>query len=416
MKMIGLRIKAFIGAGLLAFGLQHAVAADDDVVRIAFVDPLSGPAASAGVQLLSNVEFMIDRINREGGLNGKQIELVKFDNKLSPEETQVQFQRLAASGIRYIMQSTADSIAAVLVSSVDRYNRRNPDAPIVYLNYGANGAKFTNDSCSFWHFLFDSNTTMKMHLMIDWIAGQEDIKKVFLINQDYNFGHEVSQTAIELLKERRPDVEVVGNVFHPLARINDFSPYVAQIKASEADTIITGNWGDDLSRLVRSAADIGLTIPLVTLYAVVPGTPTAIGKAGVDRVYSVWLSNGDYENSALEEKQVEIKSNSEFDYWDLRAEYMLDMLKRAADEAKSTDPIDVAFALEGLTLEGPFGEVHMRAEDHQIQVPMFVSVFKDGMKHGLEATGDLNFSAIKEFSMHEGELPTTCKMKRPDRG
>lgn len=413
--MFKVRMKTLLGAALVAGGLQHAMATDKDVVEVAFVDPLSGPAASLGVQLLGNIEYQVASINERGGLNGRKIELVKFDNKLSPEETQVQFQRLAASGIRYIIQSTADSIAAVLINSVDRYNRRNPDAPILYLNYGANGAKFTNESCSFWHFLFDSNTTMKMHLMIDWLAGQPDVKRVFLINQDYNFGHEVSQTAIELLKQRRPDVEIVGNVFHPLAKINDFSPYVAQIKASGADAVITGNWGDDLTRLIRSAGDIGLELPMVTLYAVTPGTPTALGRTGVGRVYSVWLSNGDYENADLEQKQVDLKSKTGFDYWDLRAHYMLEMLKQAADAAKSTDPTDVAFALEGVKIQGPFGEAHMRQDDHQIQVPMFVSVLKDGMKHGLETTGDLNFSAIKGYSADEGQLPTTCKMKRPSR-
>src|SRR5699024_7844252 len=149
--------------------------------------------------------------------------------------------RAINDGVRYIVQSNADSIAASLINSVNKHNQRNPDNPVLYLNYGANGAQFTNERCSFWHFLFDSNTDMKLHILTDWVAQQKDIKRVFLINQDYSFGHDVSENARKLLAEKRPDVEIVGDIFHPLARVKDFTPYVTQIKASGADAVITGN-------------------------------------------------------------------------------------------------------------------------------------------------------------------------------
>lgn len=392
-----------------------ANAADKEPLRIAFIDPLSGPMASVGVSTLRNMQFNAERINQQGGINGHKIEIISLDNELDPQKTQVQFQRAINDGVRYIVQSNADSIAASLINSVNKHNQRNPDNPVLYLNYGANGAQFTNERCSFWHFLFDSNTDMKMHILTDWVAQQKDIKRVFLINQDYSFGHDVSENARKLLAEKRPDVEIVGDIFHPLARVKDFTPYVTQIKASGADAVITGNWGSDVSLLIKSASESGLNIPFVTLYAAAPGAPSAIGKKGVGRVYLTWLYNGDFEDPEMAQRQVELKQKTGYDYWDLRNTYMLDMLKIAAEKADSIDPTEVAFALEGLEYEGPVGRVVMRAEDHQIQVPMFVSVFQDDMKYALEDTDGLNFHALDKFTAEEGELPTSCKMERPKR-
>ena len=52
-------------------------------------------------------------------------------------------------------------------------------------------------------------------------------------------------------------IEIVGEDLHPLAQVRDFAPYIAKIKASGADTVITGNWGSDLALLIRSARASG---------------------------------------------------------------------------------------------------------------------------------------------------------------
>lgn len=384
-------------------------------LRIAFIDPLSGPMAVVGISALRNMQLHADIINKDGGVNGHKVEIVTFDNELSPQKTQQHFQKAINDGIRYFVLMAGDAFASSLMTAVDRHNERNPDNPVLFLNYGANGAQFTNERCSFWHFLFDSNTDMKMHIMTDWVANQEDIKKVFLINQDYSFGHDVARNATELLAEKRPELEIVGNIFHPLAQVKDFTPYIARIKASGADAVITGNWGSDISLLVRAASSSGLNIPFVTLYAGTPGAPSAIGKHGVGRVYMTWLYHGDFDNPEIARRQETLKKNTGYDYWDLRNSYMMDMLKMAAEKAGSIDPVDVAFALEGLEYEGPAGKVYMRAEDHQIQVPMFITALQDGMKYSLEDTDGLNFHTISQFTAEEGELPTTCEMVRPKR-
>ena len=116
---------------------------------------------------------------------------------------------------------------------------------------------------------------------------------VYLINQDYSFGKAVAAAAHKMLAEKRPDIKIVGDELHPLQKVQDFSPYVAKIKASGADTVITGNWSNDMVLLIKAGKDAGLKVTWETYYGGSPGTVTAIGEAGVDTLKQVseWHSN-----------------------------------------------------------------------------------------------------------------------------
>ncbi len=171
---------------------------------------------------------------------------------------------------------------------MSKYNDRNPGKEILYLNYAAVDPILTNEKCSFWHFRWDANSDIKMAALTTFMKSQPNIKKVYLINQDYSFGHSVEQAAKAMLKEKRLDIEIVGDEFHPLLKVTDFSPYIAKIKASGADSVITGNWGQDIALLLKAAADAGLQADFYTYYAGGAGGPTAIKHTGLShRVFAI---------------------------------------------------------------------------------------------------------------------------------
>ena len=74
---------------------------------------------------------------------------------------------------------------------MSKYNDRNPGKEMLYLNYAAVDPVLTNDKCSFWHFRWDANSDIKMAALTNFMKSQPNIKKVYLINQDYSFGHAV---------------------------------------------------------------------------------------------------------------------------------------------------------------------------------------------------------------------------------
>jgi branched-chain amino acid transport system substrate-binding protein len=124
---------------------------------------------------------------------------------------------------------------------------------VLYLNHQAIDPDFTESRCSFWHFRFDPHVHMRMFALTGHIARDAAVKKVYLINQDYSFGHQVETSAKRYLTAARPDIAVVGEERHPIGRVKDFAPYVAKIKAAGADTVITGNFGPDLVLLIKAA-------------------------------------------------------------------------------------------------------------------------------------------------------------------
>ena len=225
----------------------------EDTIRIAHIDPLSGGGASIGESALKTFQYLADELNANGGLNGKRVECVGFDNKLDPQISLVQAQKAADQGFRIVTQGAGSSVAAALSDWVTKYNDRNPGKQIIYLNFGAVDPALTNDKCSYWHFRFDANSDIKMSALTNFMKDRTGVKKVYLINQDYSFGQSVHAQARAMLNEKRPDIEIVGDELHPLQKVTDFSPYIAKIKASGADSVITGDWGQDFALLLKAA-------------------------------------------------------------------------------------------------------------------------------------------------------------------
>lgn len=388
-------------------------------IKIVYIDPLSGLMAATGDHGLRELKFAADRINEKGGILGQKLEILGWDNKLSPQESLTLLNRAVDEGIHYVFQGNGSSVAGALIDGVEKNNARNPDKQVVFLNYAAVDPDFTNSKCSFWHFRFDANSDMKLNAIVNSMVNDKNIKKVYIIGQDYQFGHQVSKTAKELLKEKLPNAQIVGDELHPLAKIKDFAPYVAKIQASGADSIITGNWGSDLALLVRAANDAGLKANFYTFYAGVVGSPTAIGEAGVGRVKVVsYYGLNDAKQKELDYlKAFKKKYGETEDPYTVAIQNALDLLQTAMTEAKSTEPAKVAKAMEGKKWDGYFGPVEMRAQDHQFIQTLFVGTFAkvDGkkVKFNADGTKEFGFTTDHKTAGAETALPSTCQMKRP---
>lgn len=408
-------VKSAALATAMAFASMSGASAD--TMKIAFIDPLSGPFGPSGQSGLNEWTYAAAQVNAKGGIQGKQVEVIGLDNKVNPKESLVQFQKAIDQGVRIIAQGNGSSVASALIDAVEKHNKRNPGDEVLYINYAAVDPAFTNDRCSFWHFRFDADADMKMEAVTDWIKGQEQIKKVYIIGQDYSFGKAVAAAAVKNLTAKRPDIEIVGNELHPLGKVKDFTPYVQKIISSGADAIITGNWGADMVLLIKSAMDSGFKGEILTYYGGSKGAAVAMGEAATGHVKAIVEHNTNLPMPDAHAAYVDgyEKEYSEDDYYYHRISNAMKMLAMAADKAGSTEPKDLAFALEGMTWEGPTGTITMRADNHQILQPMFMSTFsKDGVTRGVE---DLPLGWTSGANDRiEGEATkteTTCKMKRP---
>jgi branched-chain amino acid transport system substrate-binding protein len=401
---------AFVAAGLATFG------ASAQTVKIAFIDPLSGPFAPVGQNQLRSFQMVADVANQQNWAGGPKFEVVGFDNKTSPQESLTQLKAVIDQGIRYIVQGNGSSVAIALSDAVSKHNERNPGKEIVFLNYAAVDPVLTNAQCSFWHFRFDANVDQKMEALTNYMAKNDKIKNVYLINQNYSFGQQVQRAATEMLARKRPDVKIAGTDLHPLGQVKDFAPFVAKIKASGADSVITGNWGADLALLIKAAKDADLQANFYTYYAGTTGVPTAMGAAGADRVRFVgnWHPNESTFKGQDLVDQYKKKYND--DYYTTQTYTSIRMLAEAMKRAKSSDPVKVAFAMAGAKTQALNGEVEMRATDHQLQQPLVIATWSkvDGktVKIDQENTG-FGWKTESVQPAFVGVQPTSCQMKRP---
>jgi branched-chain amino acid transport system substrate-binding protein len=395
-----------------------APAAATQTVRIAYIDPLSGPFAAIGASLLKHFTHAIDGANAQQAAGpGVRFEIAPFDNKGSPQETLTVLRQVIDQGIRYVVQGQGSGAAAALIDAIDKHNERNPNQAIVFLNYAAVDPDLTNSKCSFWHFRFDANTDMKMEALTTYIKDRAEVKNVFLINQNYAHGHQVSRAAKELLARKRPDVKIVGDDLHPLGQVRDFAPYIAKMKAANADTVITGNWGPDLALLVRAARDAGLTANFYTYYGGVLGIPTAVGAAGENRMRMVGYWHPNLDGYPGESTYLDFKKRFGEEFYAVASHTSIAMLADAMKRARSTDPLRVAYAMEGAKMTALNGDVEMRAADHQILQPLFVASWtKVGgpLKHDIEKTG-YTWKTEVAFPTYVASQLTSCQMKRPAR-
>lgn len=415
-RMLGVSVAAvFALSSGVAFAQAKAGAKplQGQVVKIAWIDPLSGLMGPIGNNQVKSYQFFAEKYNKVNPA-GVKFEVLPFDNKLSPTESLNALKSAIDQGVRYVAQGNGSSVAAALIDGIQKHNERNPGKEIIYLNHAAVDPDLTNSKCNYWHFRFDADTSMKMEAMTTFMKDQPDIKKVYLLNQNYSHGVQVATYAKENLKRKRPDIQIVGEDLHPLAQVRDFAPYIAKIKASGADTVITGNWGSDLTLLVKAANEGGYAGKFYTYYTGVTGTPTALGTGAEGRVFQIAYNHYNM-GGEMQKDAAAFKARFNDDFYTASIVHIYEALGQAMLKAKSTDPVKVAPVLEGLKYKSFNGEVEMRKGDHQLQQTLYLTVWrKTDAKHPYspENTG-MTLAPVKEFPPYVSSTPSSCQMKRP---
>lgn len=413
---------------VLCVGLLLACAAGaQQPIRLALIEGLSGSFANAGEAVHRNLVWAAERVNARGGVNlpggRRPLEIVRFDSKGTTEEALAMFKSAMDQGIGFVLQGNSSAVAAALIDALNKHNQRSPQRRALFLNYSAVEPSLTNERCSFWHFRFDAHADMRLAALMDVLAADRTVSKVYLIGQDYSFGQHVVRKAREMLAQRRPDLQVVGEELHPIGRIKDFLPYVAKIKAAGAQAVVTGNWGNDLTLMIKAAREAGLDAKFYTFYGNALGAPAAIGEAGVGRVLAVaeWHPNvGTPASDAFYAAFRQRFPRPEDDYVHARMQAMIEMLVAAIERAGSTDAVAVARALEGARFDGgTLGGLHegvMRAADHQFIQPLYVSEMRRageaGTRFDNEGSG-FGFRTVRHVPAAQTELPHACRMERP---
>ena len=391
-------------------------------IKIAMIEGLSGPFGNTGEAVFRNLIWAVERVNARGGVKlgvNRPLSLSRYDSKGQTEEALSTLRAAIDDGAQVIMQGNSSATAAALIDAINKHNEREPSKRVIFLNYAAVDPALTNEKCSFWHFRFDAHADMRMTALMSVLKEDKALGSVYIIGQDYSFGHAVALEAKRQLKALRPDIQIAGEELHPLGRVKDFFPYMSKIKSSGAQAVITGNFGNDLTLLVKAAKDVGFDGKFYTFYGNALGAPAAIGEAGVGKVIAVadWLPNVQTaQGEAFYQAFRQRFPKPADDYVHMRMQLMMESLVQAIEKAGTTNSIAVSSVLEGTSTTFSSQTGTMRAADHQFQQPLVVGLMDKmgtpGVKFDVEGSG-YGFRVIKSLSAEQAQAPTTCKMQRP---
>ena len=416
--------KRTVAACCLGFCLvAQAQPAARPPVRIALIESLSGAFANTGEAVFRNLVWATERVNARGGVKladgPRNLVIERYDSKGQNEEALAALRSAIDDGVTVIAQGNSSSVAAALIDAINKHNEREPGKRVLFLNYSAVDPILTNEKCSYWHFRFDAHADMRMAALMDVLKDDMVIKKVYLIGQDYSFGQAVLREARKQIAVQRPDVQIVGDELHALGRVKDFIPYAVKIKASGAQAVLTGNWGNDLTLLIKAAKEVGYEGKFYTFYGNALGVPAALGDAGVGKVIAVadWFPNAPGAASeTFYESFRQRFPRPQDDYVHMRMQLMIETLAQSLEKAGVVDAAAVAAQMERATVNFSGFKGAMRATDHQFQQPLEVALMgkqgTPGVKFDVEGSG-YGFRVIKTISAQRAEQPTSCKMARP---
>ncbi len=413
----------FAGVLSLAAAAQQAPAVQAPPVRVALIESLSGPFANTGEAVLRNLVWAAERVNARGGIRlaggTRPLVFERYDSKGQNEEALSALRSAIDDGITLVAQGNSSAIAAVLVDAINKHNEREPGKRVLFMNYSAVDPVLTNEKCSYWHFRFDAHADMRVAALMDVLKDDRALKSIYLIGQDYSFGQAVLRESRRQLAVQRPDVQIVGDELHPMGRVKDFLPYVAKIKASGAQAVLTGNWGNDLTLLIKAAREVGFEGRFYTFYGNALGVPAVLGEAGVGKVIAVadWFPNApSAQSEAFYQSFRQRFPRPQDDYVHMRMQLMVEALAQSIEKAGSLESAAVAAQLEKATVLFAAHKGVMRAADHQFQQPLLVAVMDKqgapGVRFDVEGSG-YGFRVIKTIDAARSEQAHSCKMIRP---
>ena len=355
---------------------------DDSPITVALIPPTSGALAQFGTDAVKGWQVAVDQVNADGGVDGHPVELDIKSTDGDPATTLRAAKEATAAGATFIggvMTSPEHAALNAQLAGMGAlsFNSLGKDDALV-------GAQCVPNA---FHIVQTSGMDITgLANQIENLPGD----KWAIQAVDYATGH----TGAEQFKAAAEAAgkQVVLEQFAPL-NTTDFGSYITAIQDSGADALFAVEYGADGVAFVKQATQFGLPASLQSILGFnmvsEPLFPT-LGDSVVGFYNNVGYDvAGDNElNKTFVEDYT--KANGTPPYYVPADNYLAaETLFAGIEEAGSTDPADVAAALEDLTFDSIVGEVTLRGDDHQLLRPSYLGQVKG-------SGTDLSFTIISD--------------------
>ena len=343
-----------------------------DAIKIGLLEPYTGVYAGPAENETHGFEMATDAWNKRGGIMGRKIELVKEDEQNDPGVAAQKARKLVNQDKVAALCGTVSSGVSLSVAGVAN------TLGTLFMDSGGHSDDVTGKSCHWNVFRTCHSTWMETHAT-GYALQKRFGKKWFLITPDYAYGHSLEEGFKDVLAHNGG--RIVGNELTPLGT-TDFSSYLTKIDAAKPDLVLVLVQGDDYTNCLKQMNQFGLL------------KKYPVGGPQVE----------------LERYGRPPTARNAFGY------ITLDRLAHAMNDAKSTDPVKVARAIEGVRFTSIFaGSAYYRKEDHQLMWPMWVAKIRPngtpGDKYDLFDVTDINAAEAVEQTIAQKEA--VCKLGYP---
>jgi branched-chain amino acid transport system substrate-binding protein len=245
------KLIAMVAASVLLTAAAIAQEKPADI-KIAIATFLSGPASVFGVPGKAAAEMIAEDLNKRGGIGGVPVKLTFIDEGAGGEA-------LVSNYRRVVQDEKVDvTFAAISSGSCTQLVPLAEDLKVMNFMWDCGAASILEAKKYRYNFRTQANATPEMlAVLIYLLKTKPDFKTIAVVNQDYAWGRESWEIFSTALKQMKPDVQIVAELF-PKFGAPDFSTEVSRLLALHPDVVLTTSWGGDLDTLVRQAGQRGL--------------------------------------------------------------------------------------------------------------------------------------------------------------
>jgi branched-chain amino acid transport system substrate-binding protein len=224
-------------------------------IPIGFFAPITGPAAADGASAKNAVELGLKEVNDVGGIKGKKINLIIYDDRLNPQEA-------VAIANKLIEKDKVVGVASGSYSGPTRVTApifQKAGIPMV-AGYAVHPdvtwdpkEKRPNDFCFRNGFLGEIEGSAAAEFAVKNLKA----KKISLIFMDNDFGRAISSGFAE--RAEKLGATVLTKQMYKFPGEKDFRPYLTRIKEGNPDVIFAAGYYNEAASIVRQAKELGIT-------------------------------------------------------------------------------------------------------------------------------------------------------------
>lgn len=307
-KETNMKLKSiFIGTVVALSATTHIWAQGEpgltkDTIKIGIFAPLSGPASSYGVDPVNGAKMYYDKINKEGGINGRKIELVIKDDRCSANDLVTAVKELVESDKVFLLHG--GSCSAQTMAAVEYVQRSK--IPFVVLAASGDGLVYPVSRYIYGAFSMTQHASGAS--MVEFSTQYLKAKKIAYVNHDDIYGTWNFEGADFTVQKAGAALSVQS--INPA--ITDVTAPILKLKASNADVLVLAAYPRPMALLIKKAHELGLNKPIV------------LGVAGVGDLKALAenVGNKDALKNVYVQEMITVKGNP-------KSQWVLDLYKAA---------------------------------------------------------------------------------------